>query len=143
MGEPAVNINALSNLTSGKNLTHPAFCEDEGLTEVSWEALNQGKLIHREIGELSSGKTKAAKVSFILMGSMWLGPALITIQSNHKCIFSKLLQKHSDVFSCHKPHRLPYDETSEHFWTKGKSTDCLTIFPLEPISMPTTVFFKS
>ena len=44
------------------------------------------------IGEFSSGKTKAAKAAFILTGSMWLGPALITIQSNHKCIFSKLLQ---------------------------------------------------
>lgn len=92
------------------------------------------------IGEFSSGKTKAAKAAFILTGSMWLGPALITIQSNHKCIFSKLLQKHSNVFSCHKPHKLPYDEASEHFWTKGKRTDCLTIFPSEPIPTPTTVF---
>lgn len=42
------SLQLLSNLTLGENLSHPAFREDEGLTEVSWEALNQGKLIHRE-----------------------------------------------------------------------------------------------
>ena len=94
-----------------------------------------GQVNTQGIGEFSSGKTKAAKVSFILTASMLLGPALITIQSNHKCIFSKLLQKHSNVFSCCKPHRLMMKLVSTSEW---KSTDWLTIFPLEPILMPTS-----
>lgn len=68
----------------------PNFRREPNTPSVSWRwgshrsqlrGTESGQVNTQGIGEFSSGKTKAAKVSLILTGSMLLGPALITIKA--------------------------------------------------------------